>query len=336
MDSLQQNISLRPYNTFAIDATAPLFATFSDSVELLAIVKECKSRELPFYVLGGGSNIIFTGNFKGLIIHPISENVTVEGDLVIAEAGLEWDKLVGWCVERNLAGLENLSYIPGTVGASPVQNIGAYGAEAGSMIEWVEFLNCDTLELQQIEGSLCEFGYRESIFKKSLRGKAIITRVAYRLNPNFTPSEAKLNYGDLSSLVESMSGGAELKNIRAAVTTIRKTKLPEPSELGNAGSFFKNPIVTLAKFEALKESYPNIPSYVVDSDSVKIPAGWLIDTAQWRGFRDGAVGVHTNQALVLVNYGGATANDILDLASRIIDDIALKFGITISMEVNVL
>ncbi len=336
MSLFNQNVSLLPYNSFSLEVNTPLFASYSNNNELIEIIKECKAKELPFFVLGGGCNIIFTGCFKGVIIHPISNQISMTDNLVIAEAGVEWDTFVEWCVERGLSGLENLSYIPGSVGASPVQNIGAYGAEAANTIEWVEYLDTQTMEFKQISNQACEFGYRESIFKQSLRGRAVITRVAFRLNPDFDPNRAKLDYSDLRTMVESMEGGITLRNIREAVTAIRKSKLPEPKELGNAGSFFKNPGILIEQFEALKLQYPNIPSYPVDSTTIKVPAGWLIDTAGWKGYRDGSVGVHTKQALVLVNYGGATSSDILELAGRIVADVEQKFGITISLEVNVL
>lgn len=327
--------SLLTYNTFGLDATAAYFATWHDTASLVDVVEKCHSRALDFRVLGGGSNTILTGDWGGAIIHPVSNKISAEGDLVVAEAGVEWDKLVGWCVERGLAGLENLSYIPGTVGASPVQNIGAYGAESGDRIEWVEYLDTESMKIERIAGNDCKFGYRESIFKKELKNRAIVIRVAYRIDREFDAANAKLDYGDLRTKVEAMEGGATLRNIRTAVTEIRRSKLPDPEEIGNAGSFFKNPVVSVGKFESLKELYPNIPSYTAPN-GVKIPAGWLIERSGWKGYRDGEVGVHDRQALVIVNYGGATAADIMMLARSIQSDVKLKFGIEISMEVGIL
>lgn len=326
---------LGTYNTFGIEATAAYFATWHDTASLIDIVGKCRERGLEFRILGGGSNTILTGDFCGVIIHPVSSKISIEGDLVIGEAGVEWDALVGWCVERALAGLENLSYIPGTVGASPVQNIGAYGAEAGDSIEWVEYLDINTMQIKQIAGCECQFGYRESIFKKELKNRAVVTRVAYRICGEFDPASAQLDYGDLRTKVEAMPGGITLKNIRSAVTEIRRSKLPDPEEIGNAGSFFKNPVVSTAKFEELRSKHPDIASYPAEG-GVKIPAAWMIERAGWKGFRDGQVGVHDRQALVIVNYGGATATDILMLARRIQSDVKIKYGVEISMEVGVL
>lgn len=337
MSFFKENIPLLPYNTFSVEVTAPWFANFQTTEELYQIIEECKAKHLTFFVLGGGSNIIFTGNFRGVIIHPTSQDIMRESkNLIIAEAGVNWDNFVRWCADNSLAGLENLAYIPGTVGASPVQNIGAYGAEAGNCIKWVEYLDCDTMELKQIENKDCKFGYRDSIFKRELKGKTVITRVAFELSNNFDPTTAKLDYGDLKKEVESLPGGITLHNIIEAVTKIRKEKLPDPKDLGSAGSFFKNPVISSQEFEQLRIKYPNAPHYILADGNVKVPAAWLIDTAGWKGYREGAVGVHKNQALVIVNYGGGSAADILGLSSKIQKDVVEKFGISISMEVNVL
>ncbi len=335
MNFFDKNISLLPYNTFGVSFCAKFFATFSTNCQLLDLINECKAAKCEWWVLGGGSNILFTTKYQGAVIHPISTNIEQNGELTIADAGVEWDDFVEWAVQNGLSGVENLSYIPGSVGACPVQNIGAYGAQVSDVIKWVEYLDTDTMEFKTIEGTSCEFGYRESIFKGSLRGRAIITRVAFGLKSDFDAAEAKLDYGDVRSVVEAMEGGATLRNIREAVTSIRKSKLPEPSEIGNAGSFFKNPVVNAEKFEELRSKYPDIPSYSAP-DGVKIPAGWLIDRAGFKGYREGAVGVHEKQALVLVNYGGGTAEEILGLATKIITTIEERYGVTISMEVNIL
>lgn len=335
MTFLSSNIDLLPYNTFGVAVEAHFFASFSTIEELRNIVGECKDRALEWYVLGGGSNILFTGNFRGVLIHPLSDKITAQGNLIIAEAGVEWDYFVKWCTSNGYCGVENLAYIPGTVGASPVQNIGAYGAQVSDTIEWVEYLDTEDMTLKRVKNSDCSFGYRDSIFKGELKGRAIITCVAYRLNQNFTAQCAKLDYGDLRSRVESMEGGITLENIRQAVTAIRREKLPEPSEIGSAGSFFKNPVIPIEQFNSLQLVYSDIPSYTAEG-GIKVPAGWLIDRAGFKGYREGAVGVHPRQALVLVNYGGGTADEILSLADKIITTVAEKYNITISMEVNVL
>lgn len=336
MTFLTSNIDLLPYNTFQVYATARFFANFSSVENLRNIITECKERALNWKILGGGSNILFSDTFCGVIIHPTGTNITESSDgLIIAESGVVWDDFIHHTIQKGYSGIENLSYIPGTVGASPVQNIGAYGAQAADAIEWVEYFNTEDMTLHIIKNTDCNFGYRESIFKRELKDRAIITRVAYRLSKNFNAESAKLDYGDLRTKVENMEGGATPQNIRTAVTEIRKSKLPEPSEVGNAGSFFKNPVVSQEKFDSLKEEYPEIPSYPAPS-GVKIPAGWMIDKAGFKGYKEGSVGVHPKQALVLVNYGGGTAQDILDLAAKIIKTIEEKFSVTISMEVNII
>lgn len=332
MNIFEDNFPLTGYNTFHISATARLWAEFNTESELRHIIEECRKRSLSWYVLGGGSNVILTGDFHGVYIHPVSTIITeVEPTLFVADAGVVWDDFVAYCVDRGVGGVENLSFIPGSVGAAPVQNIGAYGAEAKDAIEWVEYLDTEVMQVRRIAGADCEFGYRTSIFKTSLKGRSVVLRVAFRLSvdPHFN-----ICYGDLERKVEQM-GGLSLTNIRRAVVEIRKSKLPDPMVTGNAGSFFKNPVVSEQVFDFLKADYPDMPSYKVEG-GVKIPAGWLIDAAGWKGFREGVVGVHPAQALVLVNYGGATAEQILELAERITTDIRNRFAITIDMEVNVL
>lgn len=338
MNKISDNYALRSLNTFGLDAEAAHWAEFRSPEELRELILASRDNRWPWYVLSGGSNIILTGNFPGLILHPVGNGITMPGPgLVRAEAGVVWDDLVAWTVGHGLGGLENLSYIPGYVGAAPVQNIGAYGAEAKDTIETVEYFDTETLDTVRISGADCAFGYRESIFKGPLRGRAIVTAVEFRLIPetdgNYTYN---IGYGDLHDRVTAM-GGPSLANIRTAVTAIRKEKLPEPAVTGNAGSFFKNPVIPAAQAGKLRTQYPDMPGYPCsDGAEVKVPAAWLIDQAGWKGFRCGTVGVHPRQALVLINLGGATAQEILTLARRIIADVEQKFGITLSMEVNVL
>lgn len=338
MNKISDNYALRSLNTFGLDATAAHWAEFRSAGELRELLLACRGNQWPWYVVSGGSNIILTGNFPGLVLHPAADRITMpEPTLVRAEAGVVWDDLVAWTVGRGLGGLENLSYIPGFTGAAPVQNIGAYGAEAKDTIETVEYLDAETLETVRIHGAECAFGYRESIFKGPLKGRAIVTAVEFRLIPEESGKYTyNIGYGDLHDRVTEM-GGPSLANIRAAVTAIRKEKLPEPSVTGNAGSFFKNPVIPMAQAEKLRGQHPDMPGYPCsNSTEMKVPAAWLIDRAGWKGYRCGTVGVHPRQALVLINLGGATAQEILNLARRIIADVQQKFGIALSMEVNIL
>lgn len=338
MTNFTDNFALRGRNTFGLDATAPYWAEFRTAGELRDIILACRERSLPWYVLGGGSNIILTGNFPGVVIHPAADGITLpEPGLVRAEAAVVWDDLVAWTVECGLGGLENLSLIPGHAGAAPVQNIGAYGAEAKDTIETVEYFDTETLETVRIKGAECAFGYRESIFKGPLKGRAIVIAVEFRLTPEADGEYTyNIGYGDLYDRVMEL-GGPTLRNIRQAVIAIREAKLPDPAVTGNAGSFFKNPVIPAAQAEELRRQHPDMPGYPCNGGAeVKVPAAWLIDRAGWKGFRSGTVGVHSRQALVLINLGGATAQEILTLARRIICDVERKFGITLTMEVNVL
>lgn len=335
MNIFTQNKPLGPLNTFGIEATADLWAEFSTTDELIRIIEKCSDKQLDWTILSGGSNIILTDTFRGVYIHPVGVRVEWHDDNseLVVDAGVVWDDLVGYCCDNGLWGLECLSYIPGLVGASPVQNIGAYGAEAADSIRWVEYLDVRDMEIKRILGSDCQFGYRSSVFKTSLRGVAIVTSVAYGLSKTM-PSNVNIDYGQLAQQVEQR-GGVSLDNIRQSVIEIRRSKLPDPKVTGNAGSFFKNPVVEPAKAQRIKEQYPHMPSFEVE-DGVKIPAGWLIDTAGWKGRRVGNVGVHQNQALVIVNHGGGDARQILSLAEQICKDIKNTFAIDLQMEVNVL
>lgn len=290
-----------------------------------------------WFVLGGGNNILFTTRYDGVLIHPVGKSLTIiaENEQTLslkANAGIEWDDMVAWCVERGLWGAENLSLIPGTIGASPVQNIGAYGAEAKDIITRVNYFNTAERKHLTLSKEECHFGYRESIFKHDLRGKAIITSVEFSLHKEARPN---LGYGDLQREVEAR-GGATLANIRDAVCAIRRSKLPDTAEIGNAGSFFKNPIVDVATAEELLSRYENMPTYPAADGCRKIAAGWLIDQAGMKGYRKGNVGVHDRQALVLVNFGGATGNEVIALAQEVQRAVYEKFGIRIEPEVNIL
>ena len=290
-------------------------------------------------VMGGGNNIVFTKDIEKSIIFPRNCNIEIiaentESVTIRVGAGLEWDELVEWAVERNLWGLENLSLIPGKVGAAPVQNIGAYGAEAKDCITNVEMYSPETDNFITLAAEHCGFGYRESVFKHSLKGRVIITAVEFRLSKVENP---KLNYGDICAEVEKR-GGATLRNIREAICTIRRSKLPDPAETGNAGSFFKNPIVERSVAEALLAQYPNMPLYpAADPECVKLAAGWLIDQCGLKGYSEGNVGVHSRQALVLINTTGeATGAEVIAFARTVQSTVLEKFAIQIDTEVNIL
>ena len=328
---------LRDLNSFHVEEWADCIIEFDRKEDLDEIFAEGSTPE-NWYVLGGGNNILFTKRFEGTLIHPAGREITVltedaEQLTVEVESAVEWDDFVAWCVERELWGAENLSLIPGNVGASPVQNIGAYGAEAKDVISRVHYF--DTVEHKHLTltNAECRFAYRDSIFKRELRGRAIITSV------EFCPSkEPKVNlgYGDLARETEAR-GGATLKNIREAVCAIRRSKLPDTAVLGNAGSFFKNPIVDAEVAEALMAKYENMPNYpAANPEKRKLAAGWLIDQAGMKGYRTGNVGVHDRQALVLVNHGGATGGEVMSLAHHVQQCVAEKFGVEIEAEVNVL
>lgn len=330
-----ENISLLKYNTFHIDAKAKFFCQTKTDQEIKHAIKWCDEKNLPYFVLAGGSNIIFRTDFEGLIIHPISKGITLlpDNQTVIAESGEDWDQFVEWTVLNGLYGLENLSHIPGSVGASPIQNIGAYGAEASDNMIYVEYLNTDTLETERIDAKDCEFGYRESIFKNKLKGKAIVLRVAFRLTKN---GELNTKYGAITSEIEAMGAGVTLKTMRQAIINIRVSKLPDPMIDPNAGSFFKNPVVSNLIADEIRGQFPNMPSYDLPGEGVKIPAGWLIDNAGLKGFKRGKVAVHDKQALVIVNKENANGEEILEFAAFIAQQVFDKYNIKITREVNVL
>ena len=288
-------------------------------------------------VLAGGNNILFTRDYDGVLLTPVARGITLlsdDGDevRVRADAGVEWDDLVEWAVGRGLWGIENLSLIPGKAGAAPVQNIGAYGCEAKDAIERVHMFCVENCKCMTLDAAHCGFGYRESVFKHDLKGRVIITAVEIALTHTPRP---RLGYGDVEREVEAR-GGATLRNIREAICAIRRAKLPDPAVLGNAGSFFKNPVVGAAAAERLLAEYPDMPHYPAPEGRVKLAAGWLIDRAGMKGRRKGAVGVHERQALVLVNHGGATGGEVIAFAHEVQERVREKFGIEIDTEVNIL
>ena len=330
-----ENYSLLRHNTFGMDVRATLFFEYDTPEELKAfLMSDDFARHNRFIHIGSGSNLLFAGDYKGIVMHSAMRTLEVVGEnddhvLIRVGSGYVWDDLVAHCVAQGWAGIENLSAIPGEVGASAVQNIGAYGVEVKDVIASVEAMALDGT-MRTFTNEECHYGYRDSIFKRELRGQYIVTHVTYRLDK--TPTY-RLDYGDLRSRVET-HGEPTLKAVRNAVTAIRDSKLPDPKVLGNAGSFFTNPVIARTHYETLKEQYPDIPSYPVDEDRVKVPAGWLIDSAGWKGRILGRSAVHDRQALVLVNLGGATGEEIMELAGRVCEDVYSKYGIRITPEVN--
>ena len=329
------DIDLSGRNSFRVRQRAARLVEFETTDDL----KEFFAKGVParWTVLAGGNNILFTRDYDGVLLTPRGTSVDVVAEtpdevIVRAAAGVEWDDLVAWAVGRDLWGLENLSLIPGKVGAAPVQNIGAYGAEAKDTIRSVEMFCVDTCNTLILSKEHCAFGYRESVFKHALRGRVVITSVTFRLSRRPQPA---LGYGDLLRETEAR-GGATLRNIRDAVCAIRRSKLPDPAVLGNAGSFFKNPVVEASAAERLRTAYPDMPLYHAGEGHAKLAAGWLIERAGMKGCREGCVGVHERQALVLVNYGGAAGGEVLALARKVQEAVRTKFGVEIAAEVNVL
>lgn len=341
MAQKKYNISLRDYNSFGVEAVADCLVEWNSTADLVDYLNREGDTLLKgrWNILGGGCNTLFTDHYAGTLLHATSWGISVIGSddsgvLIRAEAGHLWDDVVEWSCEQGLWGIENLSAIPSSVGASAVQNIGAYGVEAGDCIESVEVVDVATRRVSLIKGSDCAFGYRDSIFKGALAGKVVITAVNYRLSR--TPSP-KLGYGSLQEEVSKI-GEPTPKAIRAAVVAIRQSKLPDPKVTGNAGSFFKNPILPRERVEELKALYPDMPTYEVAGrpEYLKIATGWMIDSLGWKGGSMGRAGVHSKQALVLVNLGGATGSEVVALAEHICRQVKDKFGVDISPEVNIL
>ncbi len=332
-----ENASLKPFNTFGIDVNARYFTRF-DSVEALQQILT-DFQNIPLLVLGGGSNVLLTKHFDGLVLKNEIKGIELveeNDDFVVLKsgAGEVWHDFVLHCIDRGYAGVENLSLIPGSVGASPMQNIGAYGVEIKNVFEKLEAFEIATGEIHTFDNAACEFGYRESVFKRKLKGKYIITHVYFRLSKKIN---LNTTYGAIETELKSKGIlNPNIKDVSDAVIAIRKSKLPDPAVIGNAGSFFKNPVVETAVFEKIKSEYPTVPSYPVSAGFVKMPAGWLIETAGWKGKTIDNYGVHKLQALVLVNYGGATGVQLFDLSTAILKDVFDKFGILLDREVNII
>jgi UDP-N-acetylmuramate dehydrogenase len=331
--NIQENISLKDYNTFGIQATAKRFVTVNTAKELTEII----SLEKDIFLLGGGSNMLLTSNIKKLVVHlnlkGIIVNDTAKDEVfVTAEAGENWHEFVLWCISQNYGGLENLSLIPGNVGTSPIQNIGAYGVEIKDTFHQLEALEIKTGKIKTFKNQDCNFGYRNSVFKTELKNKYIIINVTFKLTKN--KHKTNISYGAISTLLEHKQEPT-IKDISNAVIQIRQSKLPDPKEIGNSGSFFKNPVIDTNSFKKLKEKYPEIPHYIVSDTEIKIPAGWLIEQCGFKGKRFGDAGVHSKQALVLVNYGNATGQEIYSLAEQIQKKVKTIFNIELDIEVNI-
>ncbi|MCK7590144.1 UDP-N-acetylmuramate dehydrogenase [Subsaxibacter sp. CAU 1640] len=332
------NFSLKSYNTFGIEAKAKHFVSIKSIDDLKSVLSTDNYPEK--FILGGGSNMLLTQDVNALVIHIDLKGIEIveENDNYVevkAYAGENWHSFVQWCLKHDFGGLENLSLIPGNVGSAPIQNIGAYGVELKDV-----FVSCETLEIGSLKTALfkfddCRFGYRESIFKQEAKGKYIITSVTFLL----TKKDHILNtkYGAIEAELQQMSvSNPSIQDISKAVIAIRQSKLPDPKEIGNSGSFFKNPVIHIEHFEEIKSNFPEIPSYFISESEVKVPAGWLIETAGFKGKTLGDYGIHKKQALVLVNYGNAKGSDIFDLAVLIQNTIYRIFKIEIEIEVNII
>ncbi len=332
---IQNNISLKNYNTFGINAKASQFVSVNSITDLLEVL----SKEKNIFVLGGGSNLLLTSDLNKLVLHVDLKGISIieetENDVLIkVQAGENWHEFVLWCIKNGFGGLENLSLIPGNVGTSPIQNIGAYGMEIKDCFHKLKAIEITTQKSRIFTKDKCNFGYRNSVFKNELKGKYIITSVIFKL----TKKNHKLNYsyGAIQTELEKRRiENPTIKDISDTVIDIRNSKLPNPKEIGNSGSFFKNPVISNSKFQELKEKYPTIPSYKISKSEIKIPAGWLIEQCGFKGKRFDDAGVHKKQALVLVNYGSATGQEIYALAQKIQQTVLDTFRIDLDIEVNI-
>jgi UDP-N-acetylmuramate dehydrogenase len=335
---IQNHFSLRNFNTFGIEANAKEFIAVHSIKELETVLAENKTKNK--FILGGGSNMLLTKDIEALVIYIDlkGKKIVEENDdfvLVESQAGENWHEFVMWTINNNFGGLENMSLIPGNVGTTPVQNIGAYGTEIKDTFVSCSAMKIDTLEMKSFDNAECHFGYRESIFKNEVKDQYIITSVIFKL----TKRNHKINisYGDITAELDKLKiKNPTLKDVSNAVITIRQSKLPDPKVLGNSGSFFKNPIVLKSDFEPIHEKFPEMKFYEISETEVKVPAGWLIEQAGFKGKRFGDAGIHKNQALVLVNYGNATGQEILNVSKEIQETIFKKFGIHIEAEVNII
>lgn len=336
---VKEHFSLKALNTFGIDAKARYFAECLGVEELKSVLADPRFTDVPRMILGGGSNLLFTRDYPGLVIHNALKGIQLisENDdhvYVKAAAGEVWHEFVMYCIDHGHAGIENLSLIPGNVGAGPMQNIGAYGVEIKDVFHELEALNIADRLIRTFNATDCKFGYRESVFKREVKDQYIITSVTFRLNkkPKFNTS-----YGAIETELKNMNVTEKsIKVISQAVINIRSSKLPDPKVIGNAGSFFKNPEVVRSKFEFLKVKYPDIVGFELENGNMKLAAGWLIERCGWKGKTFGDAGVHKLQALVLVNYGNASGEEIMALSQKVLDSVKNTFGIELEREVNII
>jgi UDP-N-acetylmuramate dehydrogenase len=335
---IQQNYNLKHIHTFQIPVHARFFTEFCSIQDLCEGLELSKSKNLPFLILGGGSNILFTKDYEGIILKNSLKGKEIlyedENEVLIKVYGGEnWHDLVHFCVKNHWGGIENLALIPGTVGAAPIQNIGAYGVEIQEVLTSVDALHIHHYEIHHFLASDCQFGYRDSIFKKKFKGQYVIISITLKLQKNPKPN---YSYSDVYKYLQEHQLTPNLQNIFEAVINIRKEKLPDPQIIGNAGSFFKNPFISAPHFDVLIKKYPNIPYYKISEEIYKIPAAWLIEQCGWKGYREGDAGVHPKQALVLVNYSNASGQQIVNLAQKIMESVKKKFQIELEPEVNIL
>ena len=337
--NIQANFSLKNHNTFGVNINCKTFVTLNSEEDSINFIQHNLDKTLPYFIIGGGSNLLFTKDFDGTIIQMQNKGFEIVDEnnkyvWIKAAAGEKWDDFVAWSVEKKYAGAENLSKIPGTIGAAPIQNIGAYGVELSEIFNALEAVEITSGKLKRFYLKELKFGYRDSIFKQKLKNKYIITAVILKLNkfPFF-----KIDYGNIKAELETMTyENLNIAVIRQAVINIRTNKLPETNKLGNAGSFFKNPIVNNDKHLSLKKSFPNLVSYDLKNGSYKLAAGWLIDNAGLKGYSKGKVAIHKNQALIIVNLGGAGGKEILEFSQEIQDKVQNLFGVKLEREVNII
>jgi UDP-N-acetylmuramate dehydrogenase len=337
---LHENYPLQDLTTFHAKVFAKYFTEFSSAAELKEILSSPQIKSKPYMILGGGSNVLFTGDYNGVIIRNAIKGFNVIGEdqesiYIRANAGEKWHDFVMYCVNNNYGGIENLSLIPGTVGAGPIQNIGAYGVELKDVLHEVEAMNVKTLELRKFTNAECKFGYRESIFKSAEKGNYVILAVTLKLIKN--SGKVNVSYGSLNKELEDAGiKQPTIKDVSNTVIKIRSSKLPDPAKIGNAGSFFKNPIIDNSLFDKIKSQYNDIVFFPAHQGHTKLAAGWLIEHCGWKGKRIGDAGVHKDQALVLVNYGNATGKEIYDLSTQVIASVKEKFGVELEREVNMI